>query len=977
MLSSFIEEADPVVTATINSDGVLVAKPSALADYTCRPQSLHDLCLWDFLSLCDKVRWRNHNESTAFDNDDDVHTTTNNGESLNPSLDFNRTSHCDNCIVDSFTSMVDSIYLQHGPSSTIRFRREHPEYATHGLRIVPYREKYVLVPLGPPLPRFDRDSTREAYCRLMVVLFKPWIAATDLKQIDVSWTECYRVMLESEHIHYEHKILMDNIQFLHDCRDDRNRDIKQRSSHLFSENYDDRVVSQTELCTPPLSCDLSELQDRHDLLLGDIQQQTVSNTTRRDDCLNSIALTGFANCDSVVLDADEFLNDGSADLSTMRHRWKSEYVSRRKAIKEQLRSTESNSVAMMNNEMRYNTTSQVEIHSLSNDVIYHNSSSLVPNIVFPSSQTTMDLCDFSDAICNRWTLNSDQKRAFFIIAKHAFNTATDSPLSMLITGPAGSGKSQVLTAMRDFFTIRNESRRFRCASYMGIAANNISGVTLHSALNLTPGLSSIHTPSHKSIEELKYMWIGVDYLFIDEISMISCEFLHTISVTLTRATGKTLPFGGLSVIFAGDLAQLPPVAETRLSAWLNPKQACASDRSQRKLKGKLLWLSVTTVVVLEKINRQSGVENAPFVDLLSRLREGCCTSRDYQLLNSRVVSPVLNITQWNIGIKDFAPIIVCDNTTKDAVNLEIARIFAAKTGQPFFTYVSKDEIEGSPITNPTILQIIDLLHSGRTSNRLNRLPIALQMPVMITTNIDLAGGIVNGSIGTIRAIDFTERPNGDRVLNHCIVHIPSAHADAMHGLSHHEYPVLPETVSVRYQGSKSKQSVSFKRTQLPLIPAFAMTAHKSQGQTMDKAIIDLTTCRRTETPYVMVSRVRRLQDLLILRPFPIGKIKCRMSEDTRREQTRHRYYHFITTSKHGSPPEQQDALKEIDIIKQKFTSHELDDILGTNIVNDQTITTPDRRPSKRRKVSVVLLFLTANRNRRRSQVQSSRSTLTS
>jgi hypothetical protein len=139
----------------------------------------------------------------------------------------------------------------------------------------------------------------------------------------------------------------------------------------------------------------------------------------------------------------------------------------------------------------------------------------------------------------------------------------------------------------------------------------------------------------------------------------------------------------------------------------------------------------------------------------------------------------------------------------------------------------------------------------------------------------------------------------------------------------------------------------------------------------------LTTCRGTETPYVMVSRVRRLQDLLILRPFPIGKIKCRMSEDTRREQTRHRYYHFITTSKHGSPPEQQDALKEIDIIKQKFTSHELDDILGTNIVNDQTITTPDRRPSKRRKVSVVLLFLTANRNRRRSQVQSSRSTLTS
>ncbi|KAF8338562.1 hypothetical protein F5887DRAFT_833925, partial [Amanita rubescens] len=65
-----------------------------------------------------------------------------------------------------------------------------------------------------------------------------------------------------------------------------------------------------------------------------------------------------------------------------------------------------------------------------------------------------------------------------------------------------------------------------------------------------------------------------------------------------------------------------------------------------------------------------------------------------------------------------------------------------------------------------------------------------------------------------------------------------------------------------------------------------MTAHKSQGQTLNKAIIDLKDCRGTEAPYVMLSCIRRLDDLLILRHFPFAKIRCHPSQDTRRNQTR-------------------------------------------------------------------------------------------
>ncbi|KAJ3916320.1 hypothetical protein F5877DRAFT_15076, partial [Lentinula edodes] len=64
------------------------------------------------------------------------------------------------------------------------------------------------------------------------------------------------------------------------------------------------------------------------------------------------------------------------------------------------------------------------------------------------------------------------------------------------------------------------------------------------------------------------------------------------------------------------------------------------------------------------------------------------------------------------------------------------------------------------------------------------------------------------------------------------------------------------------------------------------TTHKAQGQTLDSAIIDLESCRGTEAPYVMVSRVKTLDGLLVLRPFQLKKIQCRQSEDSRSENKR-------------------------------------------------------------------------------------------
>ncbi|KAJ6535161.1 hypothetical protein B0H19DRAFT_963966 [Mycena capillaripes] len=123
--------------------------------------------------------------------------------------------------------------------------------------------------------------------------------------------------------------------------------------------------------------------------------------------------------------------------------------------------------------------------------------------------------------------------------------------------------------------------------------------------------------------------------------MIGCAFLNDISEALSVAKGNTDAFGGINIIFAGDFAQLPPVGQKRLYAnIIQPGALYNADTrpKQNVVFGKLLWLSVKTVVLLTENKRQSGPENARFLALLGRLREGRCTHSDYALLNSRILS---------------------------------------------------------------------------------------------------------------------------------------------------------------------------------------------------------------------------------------------------------------------------------------------------------------------------------------------------
>ncbi|KAJ7216236.1 hypothetical protein C8J57DRAFT_1096190, partial [Mycena rebaudengoi] len=132
-------------------------------------------------------------------------------------------------------------------------------------------------------------------------------------------------------------------------------------------------------------------------------------------------------------------------------------------------------------------------------------------------------------LIKKYNLNVEQMRAFRIVAEHTV-TPKANPLRMYLGGPGGTGKSRVINTLKEFFDQRGQSRRFRLSSYIGVAARNIAGMTLHAALGLSQKSNFLR--SQKGLRDLTAMWEGVDYLFIDEVSMVGCKLLYEISHSL-------------------------------------------------------------------------------------------------------------------------------------------------------------------------------------------------------------------------------------------------------------------------------------------------------------------------------------------------------------------------------------------------------------------------------------------------------------
>ena len=869
------DEDEEEVSISIGPDGKVSEMADQVSDYTLRPEKMGDMCLWDFVAKTEKLAGRTNMTNV----DDPGHDDGEDGCSLASDDDSdNGNDERMGKRQGRGRKRVARYYFLEG------HKERHRKYTRmRKVDVIP-------VPIGPAIPRRDQPEVYERHCRLMLIFFKPWRTTGDLCKPETSWITAFAEFLET--ITVEHKRVMDNMQVLHECRDSRDDHMQTRArvrdgSGSGREPYENQQ-GENEI----EDVDMTEVLEH----LSEIDRMSSRKIEARNDeaerCLGELERAGWYDV------AERTRVGGDGDMrgivlpegDSLEDEWKDIYEKRKAAWKVEARQ----------NDEDCGSDGTVQIGQMG-ETDENEEASPTVNSMDSAAEESVPTFDVDAAIedtVRKWTLNKEQRRAFEIVAHH---TSEEKPeqLLMYLGGPGGTGKSRVVNALRDFFELRNETRRFRLAAYTGVAARNVGGATLHSLLQMN---ESGRKMSAKTKRDLTLMWEGVDYLFVDEVSMIGCEMLHAVSAALTEAKGNTAAFGGVNVIFAGDFAQLPPIGDVRLYKDVDTTKSAmsATNRAQAKVLGRLLWLSVETVVILHETMRQAGCANADFVGLLNRLRDGVCTDADYTLLKTRSLANLTSPIEYPWKT---APIIVSNNAVRDAINFRATKAFAERSGKELHWYHAIDTHKKSLITDPAVVESLEGQHSGQTKHRLRRVPLVLGMPVAVNQNFDVRAGVVNGSWGFLRDVRYWTDEDGRRHMKSCIVEIPGSDAIEMPHLPAHHFPILPDTTDITFEHTASHKRCIIKRKQVPVEPGFALTAHKAQGQTMERVVVDLAGCSGTEQPYVMASRSTSIEGLIVLREFEFSQISKRRSEDLRKEFARLELLKLKTIIKYASGEE--------------------------------------------------------------------------
>lgn len=484
--------------------------------------------------------------------------------------------------------------------------------------------------------------------------------------------------------------------------------------------------------------------------------------------------------------------------------------------------------------------------------------------------------------------NDEQEMAVRIVSEHLLQKNQEQ-LLMYIAGVGGTGKSHVIRAIVDVFRRHGSADKILLGAPTGIASVLIGGYTIH-ALTCLPKKDFAKNP-----EVLQQIWKDVRYLIIDEISMIGAVLLALISRQIASAKGwipgmPDVPFGGINVIFLGDFGQLVPVREQSVFSHKLDKKISSNQgqsvRGQLALHGVNLWRQVQTVVELKKNWRQA--DDPFYAALVSRIRLGNGTGNsnnhdrsDHDVLTDRFLNVIQGKDPRQLERFKGCPIVVSDKQMRDAINWKLVHSRARAVNKPVAYYVARDRCARKSV-EPMLARRLRCLRSSMTADKPGILPVFVGMKVMITENLDSTHKIVNGSEGTVVHVawDVIHSGTGDRFAKCVYVRVDDSGIH-LPGLPRDVVPIFP---TIRYFEYKTPgKTFKISRTQIPVIPAYAYTDYKSQGRSLSAAIVDIAGCKSLQSLYVMLSRVKTLDGLAVLRWFPPGKITQRLTHEFRSE----------------------------------------------------------------------------------------------
>jgi ATP-dependent DNA helicase PIF1 len=412
----------------------------------------------------------------------------------------------------------------------------------------------------------------------------------------------------------------------------------------------------------------------------------------------------------------------------------------------------------------------------------------------------------------------------------AFAQLEDTNFHSLLTGSAGSGKS---TLIREFIK-KHRSTTLVCAS-TGIAAVNIGGVTIHKLFSfpiIPIGYKQIkHLNPEERPENYKkwQLFNAAKYIIIDEISMVRADVMDQISWFLHKNFGKNGPFGGKKIIMVGDINQLPPVVATDQDRAMIARReykspyffdaACWNPERYSKFK----------TIRLTKVWRQS---DPAFIGFLNDIKDNNISPLDVDRFNAKCVS----LTNDNGGV------LLCA-TNKIASETNAYKL-AQVDSEPI---LSTGEVSGEfPEGSMPVARHIELKKGCRIMTTINDQDKNFPQ-------------FVNGSIGTF--IERITDENGDRlVIQFDNDNEPVAVPKYIFENIDYVYDEDSETV---------KSKVIGRFVQFPVKLAYALTVHKSQGQSFDKIIIDLGArgAFAHGQTYVALSRCRTAEGIILRRPL--------------------------------------------------------------------------------------------------------------
>lgn len=402
---------------------------------------------------------------------------------------------------------------------------------------------------------------------------------------------------------------------------------------------------------------------------------------------------------------------------------------------------------------------------------------------------------------------------------YAYEMISKTQNSFFLTGRAGTGKTSFLKYVQ-----KNIRKNFVILAPTGVAAINAGGTTIHSFFGLNYGVigpKDIAEVNSRKISVIK----NVDTIIIDEVSMVRCDIMDAIDRALRHIRKSPEAFGGVQMVFVGDLFQLPPIATASDSDLLSKIYGTHSFYFYRS---KAIQRIALPKIEFLRIYRQKDEQ---FIKILDSFRLGNVTPSILRQVNERVTGSILDKDDYRITLTSYK---------NDAELINRTRLSEIDSQSYFYEASYERDWTRCKDVAEDVLELKVGAH------------------VMFTRN-DSNGRWVNGTIGRIS--ELTENSIQVCLGNGESEFVGKERWDAI------EYVYNEETKEI-------KQSVVGSVTQYPLRLAWAMTIHKSQSLSFDKVAIDFGFGAFTYgQAYVALSRCRSLAGLQLLKPITFRSVQ--------------------------------------------------------------------------------------------------------